>query len=50
MGGIGEQNEGFPEHKGGNARNGMGMRVRRISVGMWGIWVKLQKKGGDARN
>ena len=40
---IGEQNEGVPENKGGKARNGMGMRVRRISVRMWGIWVEIQK-------
>ena len=29
----------------------MGMRVRRISVGMWGIWVEIQKcQGGNAGN
>ena len=28
------------------ARNGMGMRVRRISVGLWGIWVEIQKMMG----
>ena len=27
------------------------MRVRRISVGMWGIWVEIQKcQGGNAGN
>ena len=35
-----------PENKGGNARNGMGMRVQRISVGIWGIWVEIQKIWG----
>ena len=44
--GIGEQNKGMPENKGGNARNGMGMRVRRISVGKWGIWVEIRKMWG----
>ena len=24
----------------------MGMRVRRISVGMWGIWVEIRKLWG----
>ena len=39
------------ENKGGNARNGLEMRVRRISVGMWGIWVEIQKcQGGNAGN
>ena len=32
----------------------MGMRVWRISVGMWGIWVEITKnvgnQGGDAGN
>ena len=32
--GIGERNEGNAENKGGNARNGMIMRVQGISVGM----------------
>ena len=41
--GIGEQNEGIAENKGGNARNEMGMWVQRISVGMWGIWVEIWK-------
>ena len=44
--GIGERNEANAENKGGNARNGMGMRVRRTSVGMQGIWVKIQKTWG----
>ena len=48
-----KQNERNAENKGGKSRNGMGIRVRRISVGMRGIWVKMQKKenqGGDAGN
>ena len=52
--GIGEQNEGNAENKGDNARNGIGMRVYRISMGMRGIWVEIQKnvgnQGGNAGN
>ena len=43
--GIGEQNVGNAENKGGNARNGMEMQ---------GIWVEKRKmrgnRGGDAGN
>ena len=41
--GIGEQNEGIPENKYGNARKGMGMRLQRISMGIWGMWVEIRK-------
>ena len=44
--GTGEQNEGIPENKYGNARKGMGMRLRRISMGMWGMWVEIRKMWG----
>ena len=37
--GIGEWNAGNAENKG--AKKGMGMRVRKISVGMRGIWVEM---------
>ena len=39
-----KQNEGNGENKGGNPRNGMGIRVRRISVGIRRTWLKMQKK------
>ena len=42
--GIGEWNAGNAENKG--ARKGMGMRVRKISVGMRGIWVEMRKMWG----
>ena len=41
--GIGERNEGNADSKGANARNEMGMRVQRISVGMRGIWMEIRK-------
>ena len=44
--GIGERNELNAENKGGNARNGMGMGVRRINVGMRGIWEEIPKMCG----
>ena len=51
---MGEKNERNPENKGGNMRNGMGMPVRGISVGISGIWVEMQKnmgnQDGDAEN
>ena len=31
------------ENKGGNTKNGIGMQARKISVGMRGIWVEIQK-------
>ena len=34
------------ETKGGNARNGMGMRVQGISMGMRGTWVEIRKMLG----
>ena len=34
------------ENNGGNARNGMEMRLRKISVGLGGIWVKIRKMWG----
>ena len=40
---IGEQNEGNADNKGGDARNGMGIRVREISLGIRGIWLKIGK-------
>ena len=43
---IGEQNEGNADNKGGDARNGMGIRVREISLGLRGIWVKIRKLWG----
>ena len=43
--GTGERNEGNADNKGGNARNEMSMQVQRISVGIRGIWVKIQKYG-----
>ena len=27
-------------------RNGIGMRVQRFSVGMWGTWVEIRKMWG----
>ena len=30
------------ENKGGNAKNEIGIRVWKISMGMWGIWVEMQ--------
>ena len=46
--------KGNAENKDGNARNGMGMRVLGISVGMREIWVEMQtmvgNQGGDAGN
>ena len=41
-----ERNEGNVENTGGNVRNGMRMRVRRISVGMPGIRVEILKMWG----
>ena len=43
---IGEQNEGNADNKGGDARNGMGIRVREISLGMRGLWLKIRKLWG----
>ena len=40
-------------NKGGNVRNGMGMRLWRMSVGMRGICVGIENmgnQGGDAGN
>ena len=37
--GIGKRNEGNVENKGART----GIQMRGISVGMWGIWVKMQK-------
>ena len=34
------------ENKGGNAKNGIGMRVWSISMGMQGIWVEIQEMWG----
>ena len=52
--GIGEQNERNAENKGGNARDGMGMWMQRISMRMQGIWMEIQKnvvnQGGGAGN
>ena len=34
------------ENNGGNARNGMGIQVRGISMGMRGIWEEMPKMWG----
>ena len=38
-----EQNEENAENKGGNARNRMVMQAQGFSVGMWRIWVEMEK-------
>ena len=44
---IGERNEGNGKYKGRNARNGIGVRVQGISVGMGEICVEMQKLWGN---
>ena len=40
--GIGKRNERNAENKGAR----IGIRMQGISVGMWGIWVEMQKMWG----
>ena len=46
---MGKRNEGNAENKGENARNRMGMWVRKISLVMQGMWV-MWNQGDDAGN